>query len=86
MVNRGVDGQGIAAASLAGQVFAYRGVQYTVSDGDDLADLLADGTGLLLVRNRRGDQVVMAVVVREGQIVRAASRRGPWADVQVVVQ
>lgn len=52
--------------------------------GEDLADLLAEGSGLLLVQNRRCDGVVVAVLVREGRVVRAASRPGAWLDVQVV--
>lgn len=76
----------LSAARFAGQTLIYRGVRYTIDDADDLPDLLSDGTGMLLARNRRGDLMILAVLARNGQIERAATLRGPWADVTIVEQ
>lgn len=72
----------VSAAVFAGQQIVYRGVHYTIADVADLPDLSADGTGMLMARNRRGDLVTLTVVVLGERIVRAATLRGPWADVQ----
>lgn len=71
----------LSAAAFAGQHIVYRGVHYTITDEPDLPDLSPDGTGILLARNRRGDLVTLAVVADGVRIVRAATARGPWADV-----
>lgn len=70
-----------SAARFAGQTVVYRGVRYTIDANDDAPDLSPDGTGMLLAHNRRGDLMALAVLVRDGRIMRAATRRGPWADV-----
>lgn len=74
-------GNPTAAAHFEGQMFEYRGVRYTICETEGVMDLLPDGSGLLLARNRRGDLVTLAVVARAGRIVRAATKRGPWVDV-----
>ncbi|BBX30616.1 MULTISPECIES: hypothetical protein [Mycolicibacterium] len=74
-------GNAAAAAQFEGQMFEYRGVRYTICETDGVVDLLPDGSGLLLARNRRGDLVTLAVVAHDGRIVRVATKRGPWADV-----
>jgi hypothetical protein len=74
----------LSAAAFAGQQIIYRGVRYSITEEPDLPDLLPDGTGTLLARNRRGDLVTLVVVAKDGRIVRAAALRGPWADVAVV--
>lgn len=71
----------LSAGRYAGQTILYRGVPYSIDADDDAPDLLADGTGILLAHNRRGDLVALAVETEDGRIVRAATRRGPWADV-----
>lgn len=76
----------LSAARFAGQTLIYRGVRYTIDDADDLPDLLPDGTGMLLARNRRGDLVLLAVLARNGRIERAATLRGPWVEVTIVEQ
>lgn len=76
----------LSAARFAGQKLIYRGVRYTIDDADDLPELLPDGTGMLLARNRRGDLVILAVLARDGRLERAATLRGPWADVTIVEQ
>ena len=70
----------LSATAFAGQQIIYRGVHYTIIDEPDLPDLLPDGTGILLARNRRGDLVTLAVVAESGRIVRAATPRGPWVN------
>lgn len=71
----------LSAARFAGQTIVYRGVRYTIDANDDAPDLLPDGVGMLLAHNRRGDLMALAVVAEGGRIVRAATLRGPWADV-----
>lgn len=70
-----------SAARFAGQTIVYRGVRYTIDANDDAPDLHPDGTGILYAHNRRGDLMALAVLERDGQIVRAATLRGPWTDV-----
>ena len=70
-----------SAAQVAGHTVVYRGVRYTIDANDDVPDLLPDGTGMLLAHNRRGDLMALAVLVQDGRITRAATLRGPWADV-----
>lgn len=60
------------------------GVHYTITAEPDLPDLLPDGTGTLLTRNQRGDFTALAVIAKDGRIVRAATMRGPWDDVAPV--
>lgn len=74
----------LSAARFAGQIIIYRGVRYTIDEQDDMPDLLPDGTGILLAHNRRGDLMALAVLAKDGRIIRAATKRGPWADVTTI--
>jgi hypothetical protein len=74
----------LSAAAFVGQQIVCRGVHYTITAEPDLPDLLPDGTGTLLARNQRGDFTALAVIAKDGRIVRAATMRGPWADVAPV--
>ncbi|MCT7372988.1 hypothetical protein [Mycolicibacterium llatzerense] len=64
--------------TLVGTVVIYRGRRYTVTADPELVD----NAGVAPVRNSRGDTNYLFVAVDgTGQIVRAATRREPWATV-----
>lgn len=67
------------AAQYIGQVIDYNGTRYTITEGP--AD---EQTPLVFVTNQRGQESPMATSLDDnGNIVRAATRRGPWRDVTV---
>lgn len=56
----------------------YRNRRYIIDETN-----IIEGTseGFAFARNSRNEFVTLAVIVRDGQIVRAATNREPWEDV-----
>lgn len=64
--------------ALVGTVVLYRGRRYTIAEEPDLVEK----AGVAEVVNSRGDSNWLFIAVDDaGQIIRAATRHEPWADV-----
>lgn len=63
---------------MSNEVITYRNRSYTI---DETSIIEGTGEGFAFARNSRNEFVMLLVIVREGQIVRAAIRREPWEDV-----